>query len=496
MDPNETRNEGNMHSFLQFVDNYFKISERNSTIMTELKSGILNFIALSYIIILNPHLLAVSDIPINHAISSTCLSSCISTLICGIFGNIPVGCAPAIGLSAYFSYSIIQEIKDQNYSSTDPYLAGLFLSFLSGLIVFILSIPIKSDRPGIIQFIVVNIPNVIKTSIIVGIGVFLALIAMSNIDLITQSNDENVFLKLGDITDWKIILSLCSLLGITISKYVKKNGSILTFIIITSLIYFAASNDWPTQFITAPKFQNPGKIFNINIIKHIPIWASFKAILSFLLILFLDISGVTFVIALISRLHANNPVHFQKYAFAATGIGSMIAAVLGCSPIIIPIECVYGVVLGARTGLSAVVLSFCFFVAMFLSPVIAKIPAVATSPVLIFIGAMMMGTVFSQKIKWDNPRISIPAFLCIIITAFSYSIANGLLFGMIGYLVIFVFSGQFLIKWKWFQDMCFNGNQKTLDEQFGYSSVSVNKETSHSNVEPDFPNLSYSRSDS
>lgn len=138
------------------LDNYFKITERGSSIPTEIRGGTVGFLTLAYIVLLNPQVLAISGIPYEFAASSTCLASCIATLICGLWGNIPVGCGPGVGLSAYFSYGMIPDIPGDGVHSDYPYLSGLLMAFLSGLIVFVLTIP------GLVTYIVGSLPHFIK----------------------------------------------------------------------------------------------------------------------------------------------------------------------------------------------------------------------------------------------------------------------------------------------------------------------------------------------
>lgn len=311
----------------KYLDEYFEISKRGSTIMTEIRGGTVGFLTLAYIVLLNPQVLNVSGIPYEYAASSTCLASCIATLICGIFGNIPVGCGPGVGLSAYFSYGMMPQILSQTGISIDEaYLQGLFMAFLSGAIVFILTIP------GIVTWIVNALPQFIKVATIVGMGLFLAFVGMVDVGLVIQAHGQgNAILSLGDMSDWIIWLSLLNCLLIATLKYFKINGSLLLCIIITSILYFAISEKWPTKFVDFPSFQDPLLVFNPELLKHLPAKTATESIVSFVLILFLDVSGVTFAIASICDLSDDPKTlkSFQKSAFIGTSIGSMIAGVLG-----------------------------------------------------------------------------------------------------------------------------------------------------------------------
>ena len=252
------------YKIFKYLDDYFKITARQSTIMREIRGGTVGFLTLAYIVLLNPQVLNVSGIPYEHAASSTCLASCIATLICGIFGNIPVGCGPGVGLSAYFSYGMIPGIIANNTPQFEPYLQGLFMVFISGAIVFVLTLP------GFVTWIVNALPHFIKVSTIVGMGLFLAFVGMVDVGLVKHASGQgNAILELGDMTSWIIWLSLLNTLLIATLKYFKINGSLLVCIIITSILYFAISENWPKRIIDLPKFMNPLPVFNIEMIAHL-----------------------------------------------------------------------------------------------------------------------------------------------------------------------------------------------------------------------------------
>eukprot|EP00484_Ammonia_sp_Unknown_P026358 CAMPEP_0197023872 /NCGR_PEP_ID=MMETSP1384-20130603/4510_1 /TAXON_ID=29189 /ORGANISM="Ammonia sp." /LENGTH=559 /DNA_ID=CAMNT_0042452161 /DNA_START=75 /DNA_END=1754 /DNA_ORIENTATION=- len=480
-DPTNKKNQSAIVRGFHWMDNYFEISKRGSSFGTEIRGGTVGFLTLAYIVLLNPQVLAISGIPYQYAASSTCLASGIATLICGIWGNIPVGCGPGVGLSAYFSYGMVPAIMG-SHPSRHPYYDGLFMAFLSGAVVFVLTIP------GIVTYIVSLLPQFIKVATIVGMGLFLAFVGMVDVGLVVHGKGDAI-LDLGDMGSWVIWLALMNCLLISSLKYFKINGSLLLCIIVTSIIYFAVSGEWPTEFISFPKFMNPYLVLDPNMIKHLPIQTALESIISFVLIIFLDVSGVTFAIARLCGLceERRTLMAFQKSAYIGTSIGTMIAALLGCSPIIVCIETSSGAAAGARTGLSAVVMALYFFVSMFLGPVIGAVPAAATSPVLIFIGTLMMGQV--GQIAWDNMRIAIPAFFCIAMMPFTYSISNGLFFGVLAFFMTWLSTGQFLTKWHWF------GFEKPFDRKFGYSNASntpmpeLSRSAIYNKGEPSFQRL-------
>jgi len=440
------------------LDDYFEISKRGSTIWTEIRGGTVGFLTLAYIVLLNPQVLSHGGVPFEYAASATCLTSCLATLICGIWGNIPVGCAPGLGLSAYFVYGMIPEIDGDE---DEQYLTALVTVFLTGLVVFVLTMP------GLVSYIVNSLPDFIKIATIVGMGLFLAFIGMIEIGLVEATGSgHGAPLELGDMTSWIIWLALSNCLLITTLSYFQFNGSLLLCILLISILYFAISGEWPREFMRMPQFQDPLRVLDLKLLANLPWALAIESILSFVLIILFDVCGVTFAIAKLCGLSDDPKTveSFQKTAFVGTSIGTMIAAVFGCTPIIVGIETASAVAVGARTGLSAVVIGFYFLIAMFFGPVLGAVPSAATSPVLILIGTLMMGQV--GQIAWDNMRIAIPAFFCIVMMPFTYSIANGLFFGVSFFVLCWISTGQFMNKWK-----VLGMGKRHFDAEYGYSNA-------------------------
>ena len=306
--------------FAQILDEYFKITERGSSISTEIRGGIVGFLTVAYIVLLNPQVLHHSGIPDQYAASATCLASCIATLICGLLGNIPVGCAPGLGLTVYFCYGMVPVLADHTDTA---YLDGLLLVFLSGLIVFVLTVS------GLVTHIVGSLAESLKLATIVGMGLFLAFVGMVEVGLVRAATGPGeAILELGDMTSWVLWLALINCLLIATLKYFKLNGSLLLCVIIVSILYFTISGDWPTQFVQMPRFQNPLLVFNFQIIPHLPLGVAFESVISFVLILLLDIAGLSFAVATLCGL-SDQLASFQKSAFIGCSIATMIAAALG-----------------------------------------------------------------------------------------------------------------------------------------------------------------------
>jgi AGZA family xanthine/uracil permease-like MFS transporter len=420
--------EPNNNKLLSFFDNYFQISESGSNIKTELYAGLINFLAMSYILACNPNILLVSGIDIQYASSGTSLATFIGTFIAGFLGNIPIGCAPGIGLSAYFSYSVMSEINNHNL--------GLLFVFLSGLIVFLLTL--LKIPPYLINNI---IPKFIKVSTIVGMGLFLSFIGLTEVGLIKKGS--NTLLQIGDLTDWRILLFIFNFFLITFLDMKKIYGSMILSIIFTSILYYFISDEWPTEFISKPNFDNIFNIINkenFQLFIQLPLSKIFNILFSFIMVMILDVGGVTFAITKIGNI--NNSEKMTYWGLISISIGTLFASIFGCSPLIVHIESIAGILVGGRTGLTSITTSFFFLLSLILTPLFNNLPLCSTTSITIFIGALMMKQ--CKNIDWEKNDIALSAFLTIIMMPFTYSISYGIYFGLGIY---FIFSFLKIKNW-------------------------------------------------
>jgi AGZA family xanthine/uracil permease-like MFS transporter len=418
--------ENNHNKIFLYIDNFFKISEKGSTIKTEIYAGIVNFLSMSYILACNPTILAVTGININYVSSGTALASFIGTFMVGIFGNAPIGCAPGIGLSAYFSYSVASDLKNYNL--------GFLFIFLSGFIVFFLTL--FNIPPYILNNI---IPKFIKLSTIVGMGLFLSLIGLTEIGLVVKGSGDTL-LKLGDLTDWKIWLFLFNIILITLLDIKKIHGSIILSIIITSLLYFFINQEWPTEFISLPHFNDITNILNqknFELLIELPISKILNILFSFIMVIILDVGGVIFAITQIGNLEKNK---ITKWALISTSFSTMCASILGCSPIIVHCESIAGVIVGGRTGLTSITTSLFFLLSLILTNFFQNLPLCSTTSITIFIGALMIQQ--STEINWKHKDIALSAFLTIIMMPFTFSISYGIYFGLGSYFIFCLFKKE------------------------------------------------------
>jgi len=420
-------------NFAEGLDGFFKISERNSTICTEIRAGTVTFLTMAYIVLVNPQVLHESGIPRVQAAAATCIASCVSSLIAGLLGNLPFGCAPGVGLSAYFAYGLVLR-HDTTDSVYPDFRRGLTCCFLAGCICLFFWVTTISRR------IMNGIPEFIKISTIVGMGLFLSFVGMWNIRLVTQAPSGTSPVELGNLGDWQIWLSIITLILITLLSMYDIKGYLLIGVVLSAIVWFAATGLWPESVVSLPAVRNPMDCLHFATIDK----GMVIGIVSFILILIFDVSGVVYAVGDICGLmnSLTGTVEGGVWALFAASVGTMLAASLGCSPIIVHLESAAGAIEGGRTGLTAVTIAFWFGLSTFLAPLFGAMPMASTAPVLIFIGTLMIKQ--TSMIKWDRMEIAVPSFLTIAMMPFTFSIANGIFFGLGTYLIIWVCTGEFM----------------------------------------------------
>ena len=433
---------------INYLDKYFKIYERKSSIFNEVKSGTIAFLTMSYIITLNPQILEKGGYDKSYTILATIFVTCGSTFLCGVLANIPFGIAPGLGLSTFVAY---------NLAENDSMDIGeiQFICFCSGVLVLFCTI----TR---IVTLTEYVPNSLKHSIVVGMGLLISMIGYENIKLITY--DEITLNKLN-VINLNIVISLCGLCLLTILSYYNIYGRNLLIVILISIIIWIINNDFPDKFYEIPDLSNLKNKINFDNISNT------KFIIPTLImsiVLILDISGVILSLEHILNLetYENNidRINYkQEYVYICVALGTIGISFLGCSPVIVHLESIAGIKAGGKTGLSSVITSLLFGTSIFILPIIEKIPLYATTPVLILIGSLMIGNV--RNIDWDDYSISIPSYILIITMPFSLSIPNGIIFGFIFYIIINV--SIYLID-------CF------------ISKYSKNEEIVSENIEPEY----------
>jgi AGZA family xanthine/uracil permease-like MFS transporter len=401
------------------MDSFFKLRERGTTVQREFIAGITTFLTMAYILAVNPGMLGETGMPAAGVFTATALAAAIATLAMAFMANLPLALAPGMGLNAFFTYAVVMGM---GYS----WQIALTAVFLEGILFIILSLV------NVRELIIKAIPANLKKAVAVGIGLFIALIGFANAGIVV--NNAGTIIGFGNIFSGPPLLALVGLV-ITIVLYANRvPGSILIGILVSTFIgTFMGITNIPETFTlfsmpSAPIFAQ----FDFTQI------ATFKFFTIFFTFLFVDIFdtvgtlvGVTTQAGLIDK---DGEIPKVKQALLADAIGTVAGAALGTSTVTSYVESTAGVAAGGRTGLSSVFTGILFLLALFFSNLFLLIPGAATAPALIIVGFLMMQSV--TDIDFRDPTEGIPAFLTIIIMPFAYSIADGIVYGLLSYVLV------------------------------------------------------------
>ncbi|MBY6801745.1 NCS2 family permease [Clostridium botulinum] len=409
------------------MENYFKLKENGTTFKTEILAGITTFMTMAYILVVNPGILSQAGMDFGAVFTATALSAAIATLLTGLYAKLPFAQAPGMGLNAFFAFTIV---KQMGYS----WEFALTAVFLEGIIFILLTI--FNVREAIVN----SIPHNIKKSISVGIGLLISFIGLDNARVVIHPKDGGTIVALGNITSGDALLAIIGILitGILLAKNIR--GALLIGIVITTLIGIPMGiTKVPTSFFSMPPSLSPiflkfewHNIFTPNM---------FIALFTLLFMDMFDTVGTLVGVATKAKmLDENGNVPRVKEALFCDAIGTTLGACLGTSTISTFVESASGVAEGGRTGLTAVSTATMFLIALFISPLFIMIPSPATAPSLILVGLFMMSPI--KEIELDDFTEAIPAFLTIIMMPLSYSISDGIVFGVVSYIVIKALTGK------------------------------------------------------
>lgn len=410
---------------MNFLDSYFRISERNSSVSTEIMGGITTFLAMSYIIIVNPSILSATGMDKGALITVTCLATFIGTFISGVWANYPVALAPGMGLNAFFTYTLVLE-KGLDWR------VGLGVVFISGVFFFILSMG------GIREKIADAIPLSLKLAVGGGIGLFIAFIGFKAMGLVVPN--ESTIVGMGPFTR-TMYISLVGLFVIAIMEIKKIKGGILTGILVTTILAIILGDlSLPSKIISFPPSIEP-IFFKLDIIGAMKI-SLLGPIFSFMFVDLFDSLGTliscTKEIGLVDENGKIKGLGRMLYTDVASTI---IGATMGTTTVTSFVESASGISVGARTGLASVVTSFLFLLALFFSPLVTIVPEYATAPALVVVGIYMFKQVASLDFK--DFKTLFPSFIIIFSMPLTYSISTGLALGFLSYIIVHFLAGDF-----------------------------------------------------
>ena len=448
------------------LDKLFKLKENGTTVRTEILAGLTTFFAMSYILFVNPAMLSQTGMPAQGVFLATIIGAVAGTLMMAFYANLPYAQAPGMGLNAFFTFTVV-------FSLGYTWQEALGMVFICGIISLIITL--TKIRKTIIE----SIPGSLRAAISAGIGVFLAYVGIKNAGLLKFSIDPGTYTVAGEsvekaqsaitanssatpglvaFNDPAVLVALVGL-AITVFFVVKgiKGGVILSIFATTvvaisvglvnlSLIDLSQNN-------LGTAFKELGEIFGVAIgpkglgalftdTARLP--QTFMAILAFSLTDIFDTIGTLIgtgeKVGIVASSGENHESERLDKALYSDLIGTSIGAIAGTSNVTTYVESAAGIGAGGRTGLTALVVAICFAISSFFSPLLAIVPTVATAPILIVVGIMMLGSL--KNIEWDDLTEAIPAFFTSIFMGFSYSITHGIAAGFIMYALVKTVKGQ------------------------------------------------------
>jgi AGZA family xanthine/uracil permease-like MFS transporter len=405
------------------LEQIFHLSEHQTTVRRELLAGLTTFMTMAYIVVVNPRILSEAGMPVDGVLFATCISSALATLVMGLWANYPIALAPGMSLNAYFTYSIV-------IGRGVPWQTALGVVFLSGVLFLILTL--TSIREQIVN----GIPNCLKHGTAAGIGLFIAFVGFRNANIIVSN--PSTFVALGKIASPQVLLAALGILLIAILMARRVGGAILLGIAIISLagIPFGVSH-WPHHLLSLP--HPSGTFLQLDLRSAMKLGLGEIVFIFFFVDLF-DNVGTLVGVCEEAGFMKDGQLPRAGRALLADAFGTMVGALTGTSTVTSYIESAAGVAAGARTGLGNLVVAGLFFAAMFFSPIVAAIPSYATAPALILVGVLMCGAV--SRVRWDDFTESVPAFLTLIATPLTFSIATGLSLGLLSFTILKLFTGR------------------------------------------------------
>ena len=416
------------------IARFFGLSEHKTSVRTELVAGLTTFLTMAYIILVNPAILSQTGMPIAAIAAATCISAGVASILMGLFANYPLALAPGMGLNAYFTFSVVKGMGV-------PWPVALGCVFISGCCFLILTVA------GVRQLIVNAIPRPLFAAVAGGIGLFIAFIGFKDAGIIVS--DVATTVALGNLKSPMPALALGGLVLIAVLSAWRVRGAVLIGILGVSAVAWALHlvSFTPQAYSFSQLTQTMGAL-DIKGAFNLGGKAGFGIIEVIFVFLFVDLFDNVGTLVAVSQkaglIDEDGRIPRLNRILTADSIATIFGSFLGTSTVTSYIESAAGVEAGGRTGLTAITTGVLFLLAVFVAPYAQLIPAAATAPALIIVGSMMMKPL--TTIDWDDPVVAIPAFLTLIGIPLTFSIANGLAFGITAYALLKLLRGQ--AKWS------------------------------------------------
>lgn len=404
----------------------FGFDKETMTIKKELMGGLTTFLTMAYILAVNPDILGNTGMDKGAVFTATVVSAIVGTLVMAVYAKLPFVLAPGMGLNAFFAFTIVLAM---GYS----WQFALTAVFLEGVIFILLTIT------GLRQKIVDSMPLILRRSISPGIGLFIAFIGLKNAGIVAAS--DATFVTLGNLQSPSVLLACMGIIISAVLLVRNVTGALLIGILTTTIVGIPLGVTNFTAVVSTPPSLAPvfcqfewGSILSVDML---------ICVLTFLFIDMFDTIGTLIGVSTRAGMaDKDGNIPGLKKAFMADAIGTTLGAVLGTSTVTTYVESASGVNVGGRSGLTSLTSAVCFALALFLAPIFLSIPSEATSPALVLVGVMMMADI--RQIDFTDYLTAIPCFVCIALMPLTYSISDGILMGMITYVLLYVCAG----KWK------------------------------------------------
>lgn len=427
------------------LERVFKLKENGTDAKTEVVAGVITFLAMVYILAVNPSILSASGMEPGAVFTATAVSACFATLFMAFYANYPIALASGMGLNAYFAYSVCIPLAEAGVN--DPWTVALTAVLVEGIIFVLLTL--CKFREALVN----DVPTNLKNGIAVGIGLFIALVGLKNGGVVIGS--EATLVDLGSFATPQMALAVIGLIACAIMYNYRVPGYILWSILgtwvlgmIAQLIGWYQVDAAAGVYSLFPDFSNGINLqapylfaFNWDFVAgHLVDFA--VIVFSFLFVDLFDTAGTLIGVASKGNLlDKQGRLPRAKEALMADAVGTVFGACVGTSTCTSYVESSAGVAAGGRTGLTALTTGLLFAVALLLSPLFLAIPSFATVPALVWVGLLMMSSVTKMDFSEDAAG-AIGGFLAIIMMPFTYSIANGIMFGILAYVIVRVFQGR------------------------------------------------------
>ena len=407
---------------LKRLEDYFEFAHLGTNWRTEFLAGVTTFLTMAYIVLVNPAILHDAGVPLPAATAATCLSAAFGSILMGVVARYPIALAPGMGLNAYFTYTVCLKMHV-------PWQTALGAVFLSGLIFLLIT------AVGIRQMILRAIPHQLYAAVAGGIGLFIAFIGLQNAGLVVR--DPATMVAMGSIRNPTAWLALFGLILMAALEIRKVKGAILIGVLAVTALA------WPLNLVhwtrsTAGIGGLAQTAFQLDIRGALSKGLLEIVFVFFFVDLFDNLGTLVAVTKRAGLIAADHSIPRLNRILFADAASTVFGSLTGTSTVTSYVESTAGVAAGGRSGITAIVTGLLFLCAIVAAPFIGVVPAAATAPALILVGALMLTAI--TEIHWHDPLIAVPAFLTLVLIPFTYSIANGLGFGIIAWAVLHLFA--------------------------------------------------------